>query len=97
MADNVYKGGVPQGGFDANMKGAGFGVSNEGESSAIPGGPAERPGVVNQGGATEGKTYSKSASEAFLMDSSYKTSMEVGRPGAGKTINPDDLSQADSC
>ncbi len=97
MADKVYEGSIPTGGFDTMQANAGFNVSSEGESNTIPGGPAGKPGVVNEGGATQGKTYSKSASEGFLMDNSYKTSMEVGRPGAGKTVNPDDLSHADSC
>lgn len=97
MADKVYEGGIPQGGFDANMKGAGFGISSEGESGGTPGGPAGRPGVVRSGGASEGKNHSKSASEGFLLNNSYKTNLEVGRPSGNKTVNPDDLSHADSC
>ena len=93
----VYGGGVPQGGFDVEQANAGFGVSKEAESSYTPGeADATEPKVVSEGGPTQGKTYSKSANESFLMDSTYKTDMEVGRPGNGKTVNPDDISHADN-
>lgn len=99
MADptKVYEGGIPQGGYDSNIAGAGFSVSSEGESGSTPGGPANRPGVVNQGGSTPGKTYSKEASQDFLLDSNYKTDKEVGRPNGSSTVNPNDISHADSC
>ena len=98
MADptRVYSGGVPEGGFNAEMRNAGFGVSGEAESSETPGGPAKRPGVVSEGGSTQGKTHSRTASEAFLLDGSYKGDMSVGRPTSGQTRNPNDVSRADS-
>lgn len=96
MADiNVYKGSIPTSGFDGMQV---LSTSSEGESSPQFGGPASAPKVVNEGGATQGKTYSKSASEGFVLDSTYKTDMEVAaRPTSGKTVNPDDISHADSC
>ncbi len=92
MSDSVkvYEGGIPTPGFTSAYK-----TSNEAESNYVPGGPATRPGTVNQGGPTQPKTYSQSASEDFLMSSTYKTNMEAGRPGAMDIDNPDDISHAD--
>ncbi len=96
MADKVYQGGIPQGGFNANMSNAGFSVSSEGESSETPGGPASRPGVVKEGGSTEGKTGTGVNHESsFLLDPSYKGDMAVGRPTSSDVDNPDDISHAD--
>src|SRR4051812_31630525 len=100
MADQtkVYTGGIPGGGFDVMQGGTAYSISNEAESKVTPGdADAADPKIVNQGGVTQPKTYNKSASEDFLLGSSYKTSMEAGRPGASKTVNPDDISHADSC
>lgn len=93
----VYGGSIPMGGFNEEMANAGFNISSEGESTYTPGeAEAVEPKIV-RGGATPSKTYSKSASEAFLMDSTYRTGMEVERPGSSKEVNPDDISHADAC
>lgn len=97
MADptKVYTGGIPQGGYDSMQV---LSTSSEAESSYTPGGPANAPKVVNEGGPTVGKTYNEKASQDFLLDSTYKTDMEVAARASGdKVVNPDDISHADSC
>lgn len=96
MADiKVYTGGIPTTGFDGMQV---LSTSNEAESDMQHGGPADAPKVVKEGGATQGKTYDKAKSQDFLLDSSYKTDMEFAtRPGAGKVVNPDDISHSDKC
>lgn len=100
MADptKVYGGSIPQGGFDAEQAGAGFSTVNEAENSGQFGGPAGRPGTVNEGGSTQAKTGTgKNDLSAFLQESSYKGDMSVGRPTSGATVNPNDVSHADNC
>lgn len=96
MSDpKVYTGSIPQGGYDSMQV---LSTSNEAETSAVYGGPANAPKVVNQGGNTQPKTYNKDASQDFLLDSTYKTDMEVAARASGSTVvNPDDISHADSC
>lgn len=97
MADptKVYTGAIPQGGYDSMQV---LSTSSEAETSAVYGGPATAPKVVNQGGPTVGKTYNEKASQDFLLDSSYKTDMEVAPRASGdKVVNPDDISHADNC
>lgn len=102
MSDStkVYEGGLPMGGFDGMQK---LAVSNEAESGYTPGGPANRPGTVSQGGPTQGKTYDKKASVNFLNDAGYSTLENDGFQAREafelpmKIVNPNDISHKDSC
>lgn len=89
MADKVYQGGIPQGGFDAQQSGS-LSVSSASGSSETPGGPAGRPGVVKQGGSTpakDGKVSNEFEGKEYRADSM--------RPGKMDIDNPDDISHAD--
>lgn len=94
----VYQGGIP-GTFSTEMSNTAYSTSGENETITVPGKvDAPSPKISKDGGNGGEKTYDKMASQDFLLDSSYKTDMEVAaRPTAMDIDNPDDISHADHC